>query len=90
MSQNKWVLIGGAALLGLGAIWYFSTKSSTSTGSSNAVNPNAQIGAGAYAQGTMPDIGNLLSYNNTVPGASIVPQATSTDPSAANYGVTGG
>jgi hypothetical protein len=92
MSGNKSLLIFGGlavvALVGLG--WYLTGGlQAQPAGAQDAVNPNAQVGAGAYAQGTMPDYGNLLSYNQ-VPGAISAPQATSVDPYASNYGVLGG
>jgi len=82
MNRNKSLLLlgglGAVAVFALG--WYLTNSSSSSSSSSgapqNAVNPNAQVGAGAYAQGTMPDIGNLLSYNQ-IPGVLSAPQATS-------------
>jgi hypothetical protein len=91
MPQNKWLVILGVGGIGLiAAGFYFAQKQTSNVGAQNAINPNAQVGAGAFAQGTMPDIGNLLSYNQ-IPGATILtPQATSVDPSASNAGVTGG
>jgi hypothetical protein len=89
--RTKTVLIlGGAAAVGVFAIgWYLSSGSSSSSGPQNAVAPGAQLAAGPFAaQGTMPDIGNLLSYNQ-VPGAISAPQATSVNPFAANYGTVG-
>jgi hypothetical protein len=85
------LLLGGAAAVGLFAIgWYLTDGSSSSAAApQNAVNPNAQDAPGGPfgAQGTMPDLGNLLSYNQ-VPGATILtPQATSVDPFSSNYGV---
>jgi hypothetical protein len=82
MNRNSLLLlgaIGAVAVFGIG--WYLTSTStsSTSSGPQNAVNPNAQIGAGAYAQGTQPDIGNLLSYNQ-LPGVLSAPQATSVSP----------
>jgi len=76
MNQSKTLLIVGGigATLLLGLVWWNSNKSAPSA--SDAVNPNAQIGAGANAQGTMPDFGNLLSYNQ-VPGVMSAPPATS-------------
>jgi len=91
MKGNKTLLIVGAiaavALFGVG--WYLTQTPAAPAGAQDAVNPNAQIGAGAYAQGTMPDFGNLLSYNQ-VPGSISAPQATSVDPYSSNYGVLGG
>lgn len=84
------LLVGGAAAVGLFALGWYLTNSSGSASSSapqNAVNPNAQIGAGAYAQGTMPDIGNLLSYNQPVGSVLSAPQATSV--SSGIFGDTG-
>jgi hypothetical protein len=88
--KGKWLYVGVAGALGvLGIVWWQSQKSAQVHGATNAVNPNAQIGAGAYAQGTMPDFGNLLSYNQ-IPGVMSAPQATSVDPYSSNYGVPGG
>jgi len=90
MNQSKtYLMIGGIGVtLLLGLVWWNSNKSQLS-GLQNAVNPNAQQGAGATAQGTMPDFGNLLSYNQ-IPGSTVLtPQATSVDPFASNYGVPG-
>jgi hypothetical protein len=95
MSRNSTLLLLGAAAVGVFALGWFLTSgtgSSQSTAPQNAVNPNAQDAPGGPfgAQGTMPDIGNLLSYNQT-PGATILtPQATSVDPFSSNYGVVGG
>jgi hypothetical protein len=92
MNRNNWLIVGGLVAVGLvvvGVYYSQSSASSTSNAPQNAVNPSAQIGAGATAQGTMPDIGNLLSYNQ-VPGVMSAPQATSVDPYSSNYGVTGG
>jgi hypothetical protein len=81
MNRNKLLLFGGIGAAGLLAVWWYMSQqqSSTSSGPQNAVNPNAQIGvAGPLgAQGTMPDIGNLLSYNQPVGAVMSVPQATS-------------
>jgi|SRR5215472_2812907 len=88
MNRNKVLIIGGiGATLLLGLVWWNSNKSQPqSEGTQNAVNPNAQIGAGSFAQGTMPDLGNLLSYNQ-IPGSTILtPQATSVDPFSSIYG----
>jgi hypothetical protein len=86
------LLVGGAAAVGVFAIGWFLTNpsgSSSSSGPQNAVDPGAQLAAGPFAaQGTMPDIGNLLSYNQ-VPGAISAPQATSVDPFSSNYGAVG-
>lgn len=84
------MLIGaaGVALFALG--WYLTSgQSATSSSAQNAVNPQQSSASGAWAQGTMPDFGNLLSYNQ-VPGLLSAPQATSVDPFSANYGVPGG
>lgn len=90
MSRNSWLIVGGiGATLVLGFVWWNSNKAQPDQ-AQNAVDPNAQIGAGANAQGTMPDIGNLLSYNQ-IPGSTLItPQATSVDPYSSNYGVLGG
>jgi len=91
MNLNKtWFIVGGiGATLLLGLVWWNSNKTQPDQPQS-AVNPNAQIGGGLGAQGTMPDIGNLLSYNQ-IPGSTILtPQATSVDPYSSNYGVPGG
>ena len=91
MNQSKTLLIVGGigVTLLLGLVWWNSNKSQPA-GPQNAVNPNAQQGAGANAQGTMPDLGNLLSYNQ-LPGSTILtPQATSVDPFSGNYGQYGG
>ncbi len=81
MSRNSLLVLGvlGAiAVFGIG--WYLTEpRTSSSTAPQSAVNPNAQIGAGAWAQGTMPDLGNLLSYNQ-LPGVLSAPQATSISP----------
>lgn len=80
MGRNSLLLLGGAiavALFGVG--WYLTGgfSSSAPAGPQNAVNPNAQTDAGLPAGGTMPDIGNLLSYNQA-PGSTLsAPQATS-------------
>ena len=90
LQGNTWLYVGVAGALGvLGIVWWQSQKPATPTGAQNAVNPNAQQGAGANAQGTMPDIGNLLSYNQ-IPGVISAPQATSVNPYSSNYGVPGG
>jgi hypothetical protein len=77
------LLLGAlAAVAVFGVGWYLTNPPSSSTSSSapqNAVNPHAQLGAGAWAQGTMPDLGNLLSYNQ-LPGVLSAPQATSISP----------
>jgi hypothetical protein len=92
IAHNKPLLIyGGIAIVGVFGLGWFLTQGGgggAAAGAQNAVNPNAQTGAGAFAQGTMPDIGNLLSYNQ-VPGALSAPQATSTDWFSRNYGVPG-
>jgi len=89
--KDKWLWVGVAGALGvLGIVWWQSQKSAAPTGPQNAVDPNAQTlgeGGGSWygAQGTAPDIGNLLSYNQ-VPGASVLtPQLTSVDPFSSNY-----
>jgi len=83
--RSKWVLFGVAGAVGvLGIVWWQSQKSAAPQGPQNAVNPNAQVNAGAYAQGTAPDFGNLLSYNQ-IPGAISAPQVTSVDPFSSNY-----
>lgn len=75
--SKTWLVVGGiGTTLVLGLVWWNSNKSQP-TGAQNAVNPNAQIGAGSYAQGTMPDIGNLLSYNQPIGVTMSAPQATS-------------
>jgi hypothetical protein len=92
MSGNKSLLVlGGLAIVALFAFGWYATGGlqAQPAGAQDAVNPNAQTGAGAWAQGTMPDIGNLLSYNQ-VPGSLSAPQATSVDPYSSNYGVLGG
>jgi hypothetical protein len=92
MSGNKSLLIlGGLAVVALAAFGWYATGGlqPKPAGAATAVNPNAQVGAGAYAQGTMPDFGNLLSYNQ-VPGSISAPQATSVDWYSSNYGVPGG
>jgi hypothetical protein len=93
MPKNKGLLVlGGLAIVALvGVGWYLTggLQPQPAAGAQNAVNPNAQTGAGAWAQGTMPDIGNLLSYN-MVPGSLSAPQATSVDPYSSNYGSFGG
>ena len=78
MNRNKLLLVGGVGAAGVLAVVYFTSRGSSSSaaGAQTAVNPNAQVGAGAYAQGTLPDIGNLLSYNQ-MPGVISAPQATS-------------
>jgi len=81
MNRTSWLVVGGigaVALFGLAMYLTSATSSSSATSptSQAAANPNAQVGAGAFAQGTMPDIGNLLSYNQ-VPGSLSAPQATS-------------
>lgn len=78
MSRNSLLLLGGVAAIGVFALaWYVtSAQSSTPSTPQSAVNPNAQTGGGLPAGGTMPDIGNLLSYNQ-VPGSLSAPQATS-------------
>jgi hypothetical protein len=84
--RNKWLYVGAAGVLGLlGIVWWQSQKSATPTGPQDAVNPNAQVNAGAFAQNATPDIGNLLSYNQIVGSTAIIPQATSVDPFAGNY-----
>ena len=91
MNQSKgWLIAGGIGVtLLLGLVWWNSNKPQPDQ-PQNAVNPNAQIASGAFAQGTMPDLGNLLSYNQ-IPGSTILtPQATSVDPFSSNYGVPGG
>jgi hypothetical protein len=81
MKKNSWLIVGGIA--GVAIILYALTRNSgSSTAAQNAVNPDAQIGAGAYAQGTSPDIGNLLSYNQPTGGSLLIPQATNVDGSA--------
>ena len=92
MNQNNlWIIVGGiGATLLLGLVWWNSNKTQPDQGSQNAVNPSAQVSSGVFAQGTMPDLGNLLSYNQ-LPGSTILtPQATSVDPFSSNYGVPGG
>lgn len=91
MKNNKLLLFGGIGAAGLLAVWWIYTQqqassSSTSNAPQNAVNPNAQIGvSGPFgAQGTMPDFGNLLSYNQPVGATMSAPQATSV-----NTGLTG-
>lgn len=93
MNRNSLLLLGGAGAVGVFALgWYLTSGSSSSSSAQNAVDPNAQDAPGGpfAAQGTMPDIGNLLSYNQVVGSATIAPQATSVDPYSSNYGVTGG
>ena len=84
--KDKWVYVGVAGALGvLGLVWWQTQKSAAPMGPQNAVDPNSQVGGGLGAQGTAPDIGNLLSYNQ-VPGATILtPQLTSVDPYSSNY-----
>jgi hypothetical protein len=79
MNRDSLLLVGGASAIALFALGWYLTSSSSSSSSApqNAVNPDAQVGAGAYAQGTMPDIGNLLSYNQPVGVTVSAPQATS-------------
>jgi hypothetical protein len=76
--MNNKLLIGIALAGGLGLIWFL-TRNNSPPSATDAVNPNAQIGAGATAQGTEPDIGNLLSYNQPVNYVGIIPQATNVD-----------
>lgn len=78
MNRNKLLLVGGigaVAVFGLG--WYLTMPRSSSSGPQNAVDQGAQLAAGPFAaQGTAPDFGNLLSYNQ-IPGVLSAPQATS-------------
>ena len=95
MNRNNVLLVGGAAAIAvLGAGWLLesSRSSSSSSAPQNAVTPGAQDAPGGpfAAQGTMPDFGNLLSYNQTPGAAVLTPQATSVDPFSSNYGVPGG
>lgn len=78
MGRNSLLLLGGVLAVGVFALgWYLSGSSSAPAAPRNAVNPNAQTDAGLPAGGTMPDIGNLLSYNQA-PGSTLsAPQATS-------------
>jgi hypothetical protein len=80
MSRNSLLVLGGLAAIALFGVGWYLTEGLTSSapaGPQNAVNPNAQTDAGLPAGGTMPDIGNLLSYNQA-PGATLsAPQATS-------------
>jgi hypothetical protein len=92
MGNKGLLVLGGLAIVALvGVGWYLTggLQAQPAAGAQNAVSPNAQTGAGAFAQGTMPDLGNLLSYNS-VPGSMSAPQATSVDPYLGNYGVMGG
>jgi hypothetical protein len=88
------LIVGGVGAVGVFAVgWFLTSGSSSSTAASpqNAVQQGAQDAPGGpfAAQGTMPDIGNLLSYNQ-VPGSTVLaPQATSVDPSSSNYGAVG-
>lgn len=87
------LLVGGAAAVGVFAIgWYLTSGSPSSSSSSaqNAVYPGAQDAPGGpfAAQGTMPSIGNLLSYNQ-LPGVMSAPSATSVNPFSSNYGIIG-
>jgi hypothetical protein len=91
MGNKGLLVLGGLAIVALvGVGWYLTggLQAQPAAGAQNAVSPNAQTGAGAFAQGTMPDLGNLLSYN-MVPGALSAPQATSVDPYSSNYGSFG-
>ena len=80
MSRNSVLIVGAIAAVAIfGVGWYLTggLSSSAPAAPQNAVNPNAQTDAGLPAGGTMPDIGNLLSYNQ-VPGSTLsAPQATS-------------
>jgi len=83
--KDKWLYVGVAGALGvLGIVWWQSQKSAAPQGPQNAVDPNAQVNAGAFAQNYAPDIGNLLSYNQ-LPGVMSAPQLTSVDPFSSNY-----
>lgn len=96
------LLVVGVGAVGVFAIGWILTSggsSSSSAGPQNAVNPNAQDAPGGpfAAQGTMPDIGNLLSYNQPVGATVLAPQATSVSsgspgdysPIAASWGPLG-
>jgi hypothetical protein len=90
MGNKGLLVLGGLAIVALvGVGWYLTGGlQAQPAGAQNAVNAGAQTGAGAFAQGTMPDLGNLLSYNQ-VPGVLSAPQATSVDPYSSNYGSFG-
>lgn len=79
--RTKTLLLLGVGAVGVFAAGWFLTSGGAQSGGAaqNAVNPNAQDAPGGpfAAQGTMPDIGNLLSYNQPVGTNTIVPQATS-------------
>jgi hypothetical protein len=79
MNRNSLMVLGVLGAIAVFGIGWWLTEPRSPTAPVNAVNPNAQVGAGAYAQGTMPDIGNLLSYNQ-LPGVVSAPQATSISP----------
>jgi hypothetical protein len=91
MGSKGLLVLGGLAIVALvGLGWYLTGGLQPQpAGAQNAVASGAQTGAGAFAQGSMPDLGNLLSYNQ-VPGSLSAPQATSVDPYSSNYGVVGG
>lgn len=82
MNRSSLLVLGVAAagvlLVGL-YLESSRTSSSSSSAPQNAVNPNAQDAPGGpfAAQGTMPDFGNLLSYNQVVGSVTSAPQATS-------------
>ena len=76
--NKQWVWIAGIAVAGLAGWAWYHNKSASDNAPQNAVNPNAQIGAGAWAQGTSADLGNLLWQNQPVGNVTIIPQADST------------
>lgn len=74
------LIVVGVGAVGVFAIgWILTSGGSSSAAPQNAVNPNAQDAPGGpfAAQGTMPDIGNLLSYNQPIGATVLAPQATS-------------
>lgn len=91
MNRNKYLLLGVGAVGVFALGWYLTNQNASNSSSSasssntaqNAVDPNAQVGT-TGAQGTMPDFGNLLSYNQVVGSTVLTPQATSV-----TSGVTG-